>query len=105
MYDQKLIEYQNKCFILINWAVAARFGITIGNYGFYNGTNAENFEIDFLTRMIYQYGSTIYQKKQNCHILRGMFFCDFLNIVGENHDFRLLRLQQSAIEFSKTKKS
>ena len=41
-YDHKLTEYPKKQFILINSAGAARFCITMGNHGFYNGAKAEN---------------------------------------------------------------
>ena len=40
-------------FTLINSAGAARFYDAIGNHGFYIGAKAENFELDFLTRVIY----------------------------------------------------
>ena len=53
VYDHKLTEYKKKMFILRNSAGGAHFCITMGNHGFYNGAKAENFEIDFLTRIIY----------------------------------------------------
>ena len=93
-YNHKLTEYQKK---IMNSSVATRFCITMGNHGFCNGTKAENFEIEFGKRIKYQYGSTKYQKKQDCFFLGGegsMFFncVNIPNVLGEIHDFMLSRL-------------
>ena len=52
-YDHRLAEYPEKKFTLINSSGAARFYDAIGNHGFYIWAKAENFELDFLTRVIY----------------------------------------------------
>ena len=45
----------------------------MGNSPIYNGGKNLNFEIQFLAKKIYQYGSTVYQKMQNSNIWGGMF--------------------------------
>ena len=66
-YDHKLTEYSQKK-LSNNSSGAAYFCIKVGNHGFYNGAKDENFEIDFFTRIIYQYVLKAYKNKQNCHI-------------------------------------
>ena len=77
-----------------NWPGAARIQFIKGNHGFYNGARAENFEINFLTREINQYGSKTYQKKQNSNILGGMFsnFLGFGQYFGRNSGFEIFKI-------------
>ena len=60
--------------------MATPFLVIMGKQGFYNGKKYENFEIQFLARIIYQCGSTVYQKMQNCNMW-GVCFLRKVDIV------------------------
>ena len=58
-YDHKLTEYQKKS-LFNKLSRRSTFCISMGNHGLYNGAKSEHFEIDFLSRIMYQFGSKTY---------------------------------------------